>query len=84
MARNMGGLQEVRAAPGWQPAKKEGLQFCNHVELNPANNLRELEGSFILQSLQVRTQPSQHLDFSPVTLNREPSHTRLDFRPIQL
>lgn len=46
MARNMGGLQEVRAAAGWQPAKKEAPQLYNHVELNLANNLRELEGSF--------------------------------------
>lgn len=36
------------------------------------------------QSLPVRTQPSQHLDFSLVTLSREPSYARLEFPPTEL
>lgn len=42
-----GSFSVLRAALSQQPAKQWGLQSDNHMELNSANNLNELEsGSF--------------------------------------
>lgn len=38
------GFQELRAAPGLQPARRQQTQANNHEEVNSANNLRELRG----------------------------------------
>ena len=67
--------QGVRAASrsweqisSWQPARKWGPQSCNHKEVKSANNLNKprsrLSPWSLPQSLQIRAQPGQYLDFN--------------------
>ena len=46
VTKNIGGVKELKEAPGWQPARKWGLQFKSLKELNAANNLNEFRSGF--------------------------------------
>ena len=62
--RNVNTFQSLRAAGRWQPARKWRPEFYNCKKLNAANIWMIQE--ILPQSLQIRVQPGQDIDFGLV------------------
>lgn len=77
------------ASRSWKQAVADSQQENEDFSPTTARNwilltTRMSLGVDCLQSLQIKTQLGQHLNFGLVILSREPCHTALDFCPTKL
>lgn len=76
MVWNAGGVQELRVAPGWEPARKQTSDSQLTARTWPATGM-----NFAVDSSPVSRMACGTLTSACETLSREPSHSSLDFGP---